>query len=104
MIVTAIAAGIDQVRLKNADASKLPIEHETLDFACRLQVYCYIKELDEALMTFAGASNPVAARSSWILIFRVWFGRTEIAIVCARSCVRSMSMRMARPSADCQAG
>ena len=42
-------AGLDQVKLANADARKMPIESETLDFACGLQVYCYIKELDEAL-------------------------------------------------------
>ena len=42
-------AGLDQVKLENADARRLPIDNEILDFACGLQVYCYIKELDEAL-------------------------------------------------------
>ena len=42
-------AGLDQVSLRHADARTLPVDDATLDFACALQVYCYIKELDEAL-------------------------------------------------------
>src|SRR4029453_760767 len=42
-------ADLSQVRLEKADACKLPIEDEALDFACALQVYFYVKKLDEAL-------------------------------------------------------
>ena len=42
-------AGLSQVRLEKADACRLPVQDQTLDLACALQVYCYVKELDEAL-------------------------------------------------------
>ena len=41
--------GLSQVKLANVDARKLPVGDEALDLACALQVYCYVKELDEAL-------------------------------------------------------
>ncbi len=42
-------AGLSQVTLANVDARKLPVDDEALDLACAMQVYCYVKELDEAL-------------------------------------------------------
>src|SRR5689334_3815565 len=33
-------AGLDQVKLENADACELPIENGTVGLACILQVYC----------------------------------------------------------------
>lgn len=43
-------AGLANVRLETAEATKLPLEDRTADFACVLQVYAYVRELDEALV------------------------------------------------------
>lgn len=42
-------SGLSQITLTNAGVESLPTATGTLDFACALQIYCYVKELDGAL-------------------------------------------------------
>lgn len=51
-------ADLDQVRLVNADVCQLPVDDGTLNVACALQVYCYVKALDEALSELHRALKP----------------------------------------------
>ena len=50
--------GLSQVRLSNADVRALPVGEGELDFACALQVYAYVRELDEALADLRRALRP----------------------------------------------
>jgi ubiquinone/menaquinone biosynthesis C-methylase UbiE len=51
-------AGLNHVRLENAEARDLPLANEALDVACALQVYGYVKELDEALEELRRVVRP----------------------------------------------
>jgi len=51
-------AGLTQVRLESGDATKLPLEDSSIDLACGLQVYCYVKELDAALAELRRVLKP----------------------------------------------
>src|SRR5262245_19752077 len=51
-------AGLSQVRLESGDATKLPLGDASIDLACGLQVYCYIKELDAALAELRRVLKP----------------------------------------------
>lgn len=42
-------SALSQIKLTKADVGSLPVATGSLDFACALQVYCYVKELDAAL-------------------------------------------------------
>jgi arsenite methyltransferase len=46
-------AGLNNVRLEKAEAGRLPFDDAVFDLACALQVYAYVKELDEALIELA---------------------------------------------------
>src|SRR5262245_45591189 len=50
--------GLDQVRFESADALKLPVKDGAADLACVLQVYCYVTELDQALIELHRALRP----------------------------------------------
>ena len=52
--------GLVQVRFETADALKLPVEGGSADVACIVQVYCYVKELDQALAELHRALRPGA--------------------------------------------
>lgn len=51
-------ADLENVRLEKAKAGKLPFENEALDLVCALQVYAYVKELDEALAELKRVLKP----------------------------------------------
>jgi arsenite methyltransferase len=51
-------AGIVHVAIEKADAGKLPSADGTFDLACALQIYAYVKELDEALAEVSRALKP----------------------------------------------
>ena len=51
-------AGIVHVATEKADAGKIPSADGTFDLACALQIYAYVKELDEALAELCRALKP----------------------------------------------
>jgi arsenite methyltransferase len=51
-------ADLSQVRLESGDATKLPLDNASIDLACGLQVFCYIKELDAALAELRRVLKP----------------------------------------------
>jgi arsenite methyltransferase len=51
-------AGLGQVRLERGDATELPLEAASIDAACGLQVYCYVRELEAALSDLRRALKP----------------------------------------------
>jgi SAM-dependent methyltransferase len=50
--------GLTQVEFKNADARRMPVPNASVDFACALQVYCYVKDLDDALAELHRVLKP----------------------------------------------
>jgi arsenite methyltransferase len=51
-------AGIAHVAVEKTEAGKLPAADGTFDLACALQIYAYVKELDEALAELCRALRP----------------------------------------------
>lgn len=51
-------AGLANVRIETADATALPAADASVDLACGLQIYAYIRELDVALAELRRALKP----------------------------------------------
>jgi ubiquinone/menaquinone biosynthesis C-methylase UbiE len=51
-------AGLAQVALEEGDAGHLPVADGSVDFASALQVYCYVRDLDEALADLRRSLKP----------------------------------------------
>jgi SAM-dependent methyltransferase len=51
-------AGLAQVRLDHADALDLPFADQSTDLACILQVYAYVRALDDALIELRRVLKP----------------------------------------------
>ena len=51
-------AGLAQVRLEHADALHLPYADHSIDLACILQVYAYVRDLDQALVELRRVLKP----------------------------------------------
>jgi arsenite methyltransferase len=50
--------GLNQVRFETADALNLPVQDGSVDLACILQVYCYVRELGQALAELHRVLRP----------------------------------------------
>jgi SAM-dependent methyltransferase len=51
-------AGLAQVALEKGDALHLPVADASVDFASVLQVYCYVRDLDQALADLHRSLKP----------------------------------------------